>query len=251
MGQELVLPASKRKETGRAVNAIRRQGILPVVMYGHGIESRSLGVPKKSFEKVFAQAGKSTLVDVAVEKEKPIKVLIHDVQLDPLTDDFVHADLYQVNLTEKVQTEVPIKFVGESPAVKDQEGNLITQKSTIKVEALPRDLPREIEADISRLATFDDVLKVSDLHTPPNVAILETQEEVVALVTPPKTEEELQAELAEPVAEAEKAQIAEIEATAEAEKAAKVSEEGAEEGATPAEGQTPKAPVPEKKPKEK
>lgn len=253
MGQELVLSASRRAETGKKVKAIRRQGILPVVMYGHGLQSRSLAVPKKFFEKVYRQAGKSTLVDVAIDRNKPVKVLIHDVQTDPVTDEPLHADLYQVNLTEKVQTEVPIKLVGESAAVKESEGNLITQKASVKVEALPQDLPHEIEADLSKLATFDDILKVADLHIPQNVAILDNLEEVVVIVTAPKTEKELETELAEPVAETEKAQIAEIEATAEAEKAAKeAAAEGAEEGeGAPAEGQAPAATGPEQKPEQK
>jgi large subunit ribosomal protein L25 len=230
MEHELVLKAAKRQVVGKAVRHLRKQGTLPIILYGRDTEPKVLSVPVKSFRQIFREAGQSSLIDVQVDKEKPAKVLIHHVQFDPVTDEILHADLYQVKMTEKVRTEVPLTFTGESPAVKELEGNLITQKDRLTIEALPADLPPEIEVDISPLQTFEDVIKVSSIKAtlPSTIHVLDADEEVVALVTPPRSEEELTALEAPTVAEEE--QVAALEQKLEEEKVAKEAEKAAEEG---------------------
>jgi len=120
-------------------------------------------------------------------------------------------------MTEKLETEIPIRFVGESAAVKDLHGNLITEKDELSIRCLPANLVPEFEVDLSALATFDDVIKVSDVKVPATIEVMHEADEIIALVHAPKSEEELEADLAEPVDE--EAKIAEIEAAADAEKA--------------------------------
>src|SRR5688500_1115937 len=109
-------------------------------MYGHGTKNRNLAVDTKNFTKLFDIAGSSTLIDLTIDSETPVKVLIHGSQFDPVSGNLTHADLFQVKLDEKIQTEIALSFIGESEAVKDLEGNLVTTKDALKVEAFPQDL---------------------------------------------------------------------------------------------------------------
>jgi large subunit ribosomal protein L25 len=241
MEQQLTIAASARRETGKKVRHIRKQGALPIVLYGHETKPTALAVPVKEFKKIFRAAGQSSLVDVQVDNSRPVKALIHDVQTDPVTDEIIHADLYKVNMTEKVKTEVPLKFVGEAPAVKELEGNFITQKDHVTIEALPADLLPEIEVDVGGLQTFDDTIKVADIKAkvPAAITVLDADEETVALVTPPRSEEEL-AELEAPTV-TEEEQVAALEQKLEEEKAAKAEEgeDGGPEETAPPTVETP------------
>lgn len=217
----LTLKAEVRAIRGKAVRALRGKGLLPAVLYGHGVPNVNLVVPRDEFLRVFKMAGTSTLINLSVDG-KAQKALIHDVAYHPLTDEPLHVDFYQVKLTEKIKTEIPLKFVGEAPAVRELGGSLTVQKETVNVEALPTDLVGEIEIDISSLATFDDVITVANLKVPANIAVLNDPEEVVAVVAPPISEEELAA-LEAPVEE--KVEAVEVEAEKRQEPAP--SEEGA------------------------
>jgi large subunit ribosomal protein L25 len=169
-------------------------------LYGHQIKSQPLSVNLQEFERVFQKAGASTLVDLKIDNGETKKVIIHEPQIDPITNQPIHVDLYQVKMSEKITTEIPLKFIGESPAVKELGGTLITNRDTIEVECLPQDLVHEIEVDISNLKTFEDLIKISDLKIPAGIEILNDPEETVVSVNPPRTEEEL-AELEAPVEE--------------------------------------------------
>ena len=203
-----ILNAKSREYRGKKVKVLRNQGMTPVVMYGHGVSNQDLSVDTKSFTKLTKEAGTSTLIDLAIDDKKAVKVLMHDVQHDPVTGGVLHADLFQVKMDEKIQTEVPLTFVGESAAVKDLEGNLVTTKDALNVEAFPQDLVSELEVDLSALATFDDKITVGDVKVPATITVLDDAEETLAIVTPPRSEEELEAELAPTTEEAEAAAIA-------------------------------------------
>lgn len=224
------LAAKTRSEIGKKVKVLRRQGSLPAILYGHGTDPRPLTINLKDFNKIFADAGSNQLVDLEVDNKTPIKILIHDLQDHPVADDPVHVDLYQVKMTEKLETEIPLEFIGEAPAVKDLEGNLITEKDSLEVRCLPADLVAQFEVDISSLKTFDDVIRVNDIKIPQAIEVLNDPEEIIALVTAPRSEEELAEELAPTGEEAEKAAIAEIEAKADEVKATEEAEKAAEEG---------------------
>lgn len=219
--EKITLNAKKRDLTGKKVSNLRKDGFIPASLYGHDTKPINLMVNFKEFKKAYDNAGATTLVDLVIADGATQKVLIHDVQFHPVTEEPLHADFYKIKMTEEIETEVPLEFVGEAPAVKDLEGNLITNKKEIKIKCLPTELISELQVDISGLKTFDDKILISDLKLPNGIEILEEPEDVVALVNPPRSEEELAAMEEEAAADTEKAGIEKMEADAEAEKAAK------------------------------
>jgi len=204
---ELLLRARTRTVEGKKTKALRRNGVLPAVVYGHGQQNRNLELNRGEFIKVYKTSGESTLVDLLVDDSRPTKVLIQDVQFHPTSGQVLHADLHQVKMTEKVHTEIPLAFRGESPAVKELGGVLVKNINALKVEALPGDLVPELVVDISALKTFDDTIHVRDVPRPSGVSILDVPDEVVAVVSPPRSEAELsalQGEVKEDVSAVEK-----------------------------------------------
>lgn len=190
------LSAKKREITGKKVKQLRQKGLIPAVLYGRNIKPESISIEKIKFIKIFNEAGTSSLIDLKIDSDKSFKVLSHEPQRDPVTGDPIHVDFYRVRMDEKIRTEIPLNFTGESEAVKQLEGNLVTNKDAIEVECLPTDLISKIEVDISSLKTFEDTIKISDLKLPDSIEILHDQDEIIALVEEPRSEEEL-AELEE------------------------------------------------------
>ena len=203
---ELRIQAKVRQAFGKQNKKLRKAGMLPAVVYGRGKETLSLEVPGKNFQKVYQQAGESTLVDLLIDGKGEKKVLIHDVAKHYMKDEPIHVDFYEVDLTSKIHAKVPVHFVGVSPAVKESGGVLIKNLNEIEVEALPMNLPHAIEVSIEKLKTFDDLVRVADLKVSDKVKVLAHPEDVIVKVQAPRTEAEL-AELEKPTAEAEKAAI--------------------------------------------
>jgi len=201
----LTLSAKIRKELGKKVKVLRKSGILPGVLYGPKIKvALPLELDYKTFEKVYNEAGESSLVSLEIE-EKKSSVLIHEVARDPLTEKLIHVDFYQPRLEEKVEVTIPIIFEGESKAVKELGGTLVKNISELEVKALPQNLPHEIKVDISKLRTFEDNILVKDLIVPKEVKILKDPEETIAFVAEPeKVEEELVKPIEEKVEEVER-----------------------------------------------
>jgi len=163
--------------------------LLPAVIYGKGIETMSLKLKKNEFDKIFAKAGESNLITLKLDG-KDIKVLVKDTQKHAISSVITHVDFYQVNMKEKVVAEIPLRFVGESNAVKTLGGMLNKDIDFLEVECLPSDLVNDIEVDISVLVSFDEAIRVSDLKLPAGVVATAEPEEMVASVTEPKVEEE-------------------------------------------------------------
>lgn len=172
--------------------ALRRANQVPLVLYGEDITNRHLSADLKEVTKLLREFGETTLIDV-VEGDKTVKVLFREPQLHPLSHQVMHLDLHQVNLKEKVTADVPIVFVGASPAVDNLGGTLIESKQEVEVEALPSDLPHELEVDITSLVDFDSTLHIRDLKVPAGVEILAEEDEIIASVAEPRSEEELAA----------------------------------------------------------
>lgn len=228
---EITLKAELRKEVGKKLKNLRAENKIPAVCYGKEFENLNLTLDKKEFKKVLEEAGSSTLVNLVIPGQEPLKVLIHEPQISPVTEEILHVDLYKVNMKEEIHTEIPLNFVGVSKAVKELEGNLITNKDALEVKCLPDKLVSEIKVDISQLNTFEDLIKVGDLNIPEGIEILADAEEIIAQVTAPRSEEELEEMETEAAADSEKAQIENIEDAAVKEQADKEAAEGAEEGA--------------------
>lgn len=230
---KIILQAEPRKITGRKVKSLRRRGFVPAVVYGHGFDSAPIQLPLKDFEKVYAEAGESTVVYLNLEgKEYP--TIIQDVARNPVSDGFLHVDFYKVRLDEKIKAKIPLNFAGESPAVKNLSGILVKNISEIEVEGFPQDLPHQIEVDISGLAELKSHILVKDLPISNKLEVRAEPEAIVALVQEPISEEELKAQLEVPVVPS-------------AEEVEVIKKEKAEEEVPAAEEITPAAEVEEKK----
>lgn len=223
----LTLKASSRDTKKGAVGRIRKSGGVPAVLYGHKVKNINISLNEKEFGLVYKVAGESSVLKLEVDGEKsPRNVLIYDTALDPVLGSVSHVDFYEVKMDEKISARIPLVFEGESPAVKSEGGVLVKNIYEIEVEAFPQDLPHEINIDISKLATFQDVITLADLPISSKVKMLGDPKEIVAKVMPPRTQEELEALKEEVVAKVEDIKVEteekkkEREAAKEAEKTA-------------------------------
>jgi large subunit ribosomal protein L25 len=189
----LTLQAKKRTLMGRKTYRLRNEGVIPAVVYGVGTDPINVEVAHNEFAKTFKTAGESTIVELSVDGGRALHVLIQDTQTDPLRDEYTHADFRAVDMSKKIEAEVKLSFVGESPAVKGLGGTLVHPMDEIRVRALPGDLVSHIDVDIARLASFDDQILVKDLPVPSGMEVLEDADATVALVAAPRSEEELAA----------------------------------------------------------
>jgi len=185
----LQLAAQKREITGKKVAQLREQGLVPAVVYGPDQEPVNVTVERPIAQKMLEAAGNNTMIELVVEGDKSYDVLIHDIDRDPVTEFLRHMDFYAVQAGHKVQTEIPLNFVGEAPAVKALNGVLVTPIEAIAVSCLPKDLIQSIDVDLTALATEEDVVKVSDLTIPATLEHDYTGDEVVATVTVQKEED--------------------------------------------------------------
>jgi large subunit ribosomal protein L25 len=190
---KVVLKADKRTLEGRKVKTLRKAGIIPGNIYGKKIKSQSVQVDLKDFQKTFKEVGETGLVTLTIgSDEKP--VLIHNLQLHPITDEPVHVDFLQVDLKVKVEADIPVELSGESPAEKQGVGTVVQYVNEIKVEALPGDLPEKFEIDVAGLAEVDQSILTKDLkYDKSKVEIKSDLEAIVAKVEPPQKEEVVEA----------------------------------------------------------
>jgi large subunit ribosomal protein L25 len=189
---ETITLSVKKRETETRKEP--ENGLIPAVLYGKGFENQTLWVDSKQFDKIYKEAGESSIIDLAIsdkKSKKTEKVLIYELQSDPVTDEIVHVDFYRVKMDEVIETDVGLKFVGEAPAVKELGGVLVRNLDEVEVKCLPLDLPKEIEVDISVLKTFEDYIYIKDLNVSDKVEINVDAETVVALVSPPRSQEEI------------------------------------------------------------
>lgn len=213
--EALKLEATSRQVTGKKVKNLRNAGSVPAVVYGNGIPSRDISLDFRAFEKLARQAGESTLIDLAIDGEAPVKVLVHELQYHPLKDTIIHADLRQVRMDEKLEANIAIKFVGEAPAVKAFGALLVRNLDSLSVRCLPADLVHEITIDITGLKNFEDRISVGDITPPNGIEFLNGPEEVIVIAAQPISEDELAALEAKPEANVSEVKVATEEKKAE------------------------------------
>ena len=185
----LELKVEKREELGKASKELGKAGKMPAVFYGPKEETTPITVPAKSFLNVWKEAGESTVVQLSGLGD-PKDVLIHDVDVDPVSGDPRHVDFYVMEKGKKVTVSIPLEFEGEAPAVKELGGMIVKVLHELEIEALPKDLPHEIKIDVSVLENFDSQIQVKDLVLPEGVEATAEPEEVVVLAAEAKEEEE-------------------------------------------------------------
>ena len=189
--KETEISASVRNVVGKQVKALRRSGGLPAVIYGQGIEPILITLDLHSTSRILSSISSTQLVDIKING-KSHTTLVREKQRHPVTGSIIHVDFQEVSLTEKIRVEVRIELTGDSPAVKYYNGILVSGLEEIEIEALPRDLPERIWVDVSGLAEIGDSIHVRDLSLPTKVAILDSLDEMVVVVTAPEAEEEIE-----------------------------------------------------------
>lgn len=182
------LSLSPRTVTGKKVKRLRKQGILPVHMYGNGIDSQSLQAEAGELRRILPRVGSNIPVSVAVDGSDEENIcFVREVQRHPVTEDLLHVDFIRVDITQTISAEVPITLIGSAPATQ-QGGTLLQPLTSLLVEALPMNIPASVEADISGLDDFEKSIVVSDIAVADNVTVLTDSDEFVARVTPPRVE---------------------------------------------------------------
>jgi large subunit ribosomal protein L25 len=177
------------------VVALRNAGKVPAVFYGKKEASTPISIASVDFIKAYKQAGESTVVILKGEGIE-VESLIHDMDLHPVTGKPIHADFYVFEKGKKIKVDVPLDFVGTSPAIKDLGGSLIKVLHTVEIEALPKDLPHKIEVNISSLIDFKSVITAKEIALPAGVELAVSADDIVASVSEPKEEVE---EVAAPI----------------------------------------------------
>ena len=191
ISMSLTLSASVREAKGEKV---RTKSILPAVVYGMGGQATSVTVNHEDFVKLYNKAGEASLIDLLLNEKPDGKVLVQDIQYDPVTDEIIHVDLRRIDMNKTMTATVELRFVSDAPVIKEQGGTLMHAISEVEVSCLPKDLISHIDVDVSVLKTFDDVIKVKDLVIPNTVTITNPNaEDLVAKATPAMTEEEMKA----------------------------------------------------------
>ena len=176
----LVIKAKKRNE-GVNLNTLRKTGEIPAVFYGAGKTSTSISLSIIEFKKIWREAGESSTVKISLD-DNNIDALIHEVQVHPVTEEQIHVDFLVIDINKKIRVKVPLEFIGISNAVKNGLGNLVKVLYEVEVEALPKDLPHNLEVDISKLETVEDQIFVSDIKLPTGVTIIANEHEVVVSI---------------------------------------------------------------------
>jgi large subunit ribosomal protein L25 len=216
MSETIELTVQPRTVIGKDSKKLRRQGLLPGVLYGYSIEPQAIQMDGRTFQRIYHRAGNVHLVDVRVgETGAATRAFISEVKRDPITHALTHVDFMAVNLREETTTNVPIVLTGEAPAVRDGSGLLLQNLETLAIKVLPTEVPETLVADVSKLDEVGATILVKDLPIPAGVTVLTDPDEVVARIS---------AVTVEPVEEVAATEAAE----AEAAESGEADEEGAE-----------------------
>jgi large subunit ribosomal protein L25 len=201
----LALPVNKRNILGKKTRFLRRQGITPTHLFGHGLESIPLQCDTAGLQRIIAQAGTTRLIALEIEGDKqPRSVFIHEIQRNVFNGTLLHVDFYQVRKRERIKADVPIVLVGEAPALKEKGRSLIHGITTLSVECLPDKLPPQIEVDLSHVEEAEQAIHVREIALSPDITVITDPDQMVVKVSEVAVEvvaEEVEAEAAE---EAEK-----------------------------------------------
>jgi large subunit ribosomal protein L25 len=176
-----LLASEPRTVLGKKVKKLRREGLLPANVYGKGLDSTAIQVKLSDFQTVFKEVGETGLIDLEVDGQKR-PVLVKNMHQTFPHHIPLHVDFYQVNLKEKVKTMVPVVLTGEPVAVTEKLGLLLQTLAEVEIEALPEELPENIEISVEKLAAVDEQLSVEDLKAPSGVTILTAGDQIIAKI---------------------------------------------------------------------
>jgi len=189
MSEFITLDATKRTITGKQVKQLRRQGLIPAVVYGRDSEPLNLTIDARELRQVLLDAGGTQIIEIHVDGKK-IPTLAREVQRNPLGGDILHVDFYQVSMNRPIRAEVPVLIVGENELVDSGAAVLLHVLNTLTVEALPADLPASIDVDISGLKEIGDRITVGDLTLPAGCTAIDDAAEMLVKLDYARVEEE-------------------------------------------------------------
>jgi large subunit ribosomal protein L25 len=198
--EEIQLQANKRTVIGKQVNTLRRDGLIPAIVYGGGGEPIPVELDAKEATKILNETSTSTLITLKVGKDDH-RVLLRDIQYDVILRIPIHVDFLRVEMDTAIRTTVPIDFVGEAPGVKEHGGVLVTGLDELEIEALPADLPDKVTVDLEVLKEIDSMITVADVFVGKGVEVLTEPDEVIAHLVYQEIEE-IEEEEVEAVVEA-------------------------------------------------
>jgi large subunit ribosomal protein L25 len=222
----MALLTAKKRKPDEAAELMNGHEPIKAVVYGNQIPSVSLNVGPSDFLHLFREVKYSSLFDLVIDDAEPVKALIQDVQVHPVTMQPIHIDFRQIRMDQPITVEVPLVFIGESDAVK-MGGTLIKNLDEVEIECLPGKLPKELVVDLSALKTYEDRIVVSSLQIPEGVALHHEADELIAAVEEPLSEEEQK--------KLEEQNIGDVAAVKSEADEKKESEAAAAEGAAPVE----------------
>ena len=180
----IALKATARDIVGKKTRFLRREGVTPTHLFGHNLKSLALQCNTDELKHVIAQVGTTALFDLGIDGEKrPRKVLIREIQNDPLGRQILHVDFYQIKMTEKLKVEVPLVLGGEAPAMKVKGRSLQHSLTSLNIECLPDKLPHEIEVDLSPLAELGQAIHVNDLGLSTDITVTNDPGQLIVKVS--------------------------------------------------------------------
>jgi large subunit ribosomal protein L25 len=186
--EKVVLKATKRDVVGKKVGALRRQGKLPAVLYGHRIETTAIMLDAREGSQTLSYLTSSSLVTIDLDGKQYL-AQVREKQRDFLKNRLVHVDFQILSLTEKMRAKVGIELTGTAPAVRNFNAEIHTGLTAMEVECMPQDMPERIVVDISGLTELGDSVRVRDVVLSDKVKILADMEEAIAIATAPRKEE--------------------------------------------------------------
>ena len=206
----LSIKLSPRAVTGKKVKRLRRDGIVPVHVYGRDLAPAALQVEAQVLRRILPQVGTNVPLSVEIDGQKGENIcFVREVQRHPVTEEPLHVDFMRVDVARTIRSGVPVVLLGTAPAVRDMGGTLLQPLQTILVESLPMNVPASIDVDVYDLDDFEKGIYVSDVSVDSSVTILTDPNELIARVSAPRIEAEIEEE--EEVAEGEEAETGEAE----------------------------------------
>lgn len=182
------IKAEKREIKGRKVKQLREKGLVPGEVYGGDFDNIHISIPANNLMKVYKEAGGNTVIDLEIGKES-YPTLITDIQIDAISDKPLSVDFYKFKEGQKIETEVPINFIGESPL--EKEGFVLVKvMRELKIESTPADLPSEVEVDMSEIRSEDDMVYAKDIKLPKGVEILDSPDTAIITIAEKREEAE-------------------------------------------------------------
>jgi len=179
---DIIIKIEKRTLTGKKVSQLRRQGILPGVVYGHKVESYPVQMDTHSTSLLMKKITPTTLVSLDLDGKKT-KAIVRERVYDVVNGHLLHLDFMAVSMTEKLRAKIALELVGVAPVLDAVPGSLVNHVlNEIEIEALPNDMPERIEVDVTQLASAEDVITVADLNLGDKITVLTDESEIVVSV---------------------------------------------------------------------